>query len=147
MWALWEGSGYISLVLKGLIKPCFGKAVVLRLVPPYTKELAPKSILPSFPKLMIIMTQLHYCWPIQICWWNVSMCMIYKRYCLFLLNLKKQIFTKETKEQIAYWEVHTMKQSCSKLWFAHRAGRITASNFKAAAITNSCMPSQNLINH
>ena len=27
-----------------------GKAVVLRLVPPYAKELAPKIILPSYPK-------------------------------------------------------------------------------------------------
>ena len=50
-----------------------------------------------------------------------------------------------TKEQSVYLEAHTREQSGSKLWFVHRAGRITASNFKAAAVTNSCMPSQSLI--
>ena len=50
-----------------------------------------------------------------------------------------------TKEQSTCLETNTREQSGSKLWFTHRAGCITASNFKAAAVTNSCMPSQSLI--
>ena len=38
----------------------------------------------------------------------------------------------------------TRGQSIDKAWFIHRAGRITASNFKAVCHTNPCMPSQTL---
>ena len=50
-----------------------------------------------------------------------------------------------TKEQSAFLKASTREQSCSILWFAHRVGRITASNFKAIDVTNSCMPFQSLI--
>ena len=33
----------------------------------------------------------------------------------------------------------------NKMWFLHRAGRVPASNIKAAARTNHSMPSQSLI--
>ena len=36
-------------------------------------------------------------------------------------------------------------QSSNKAWFTHRAGRITASNFKAVSHTNMNMPAQSLI--
>ena len=72
--------------------------------------------------------------------------MLYIRYRWFLqcpVNMKCSL--KVTKEQSTCLEANTREQSGSKLWFTHRAGRITASNFKAAAVTNSCMPSQSLI--
>jgi len=50
-----------------------------------------------------------------------------------------------TQEQAVKLEEATREQASSKVWFLHRAGRITASNFKAAAATNTYMPSQSLI--
>ena len=42
-------------------------------------------------------------------------------------------------------EQHTKEQSKSRLWYSYRAGRITASKFKAAVSTDGAMPSQSLI--
>ena len=42
-------------------------------------------------------------------------------------------------------EKETRGQTSKNSWFAHRAGRITASRMKAAARTSSVMPSQSLI--
>ena len=42
-------------------------------------------------------------------------------------------------------EKHTRDQAHSKLWFQQRAGRITASRFKAAACTDPALPSQSLV--
>ena len=50
-----------------------------------------------------------------------------------------------TEQQATSLEKLTRKQSNSKIWFRHRAGRITASRFKAAASTNVALPSQSLI--
>ena len=50
-----------------------------------------------------------------------------------------------TTEQAKRLHEETQKQSESKLWFRHRAGRVTASRFKAAAHTNPDNPSQSLI--
>ena len=50
-----------------------------------------------------------------------------------------------TKEQASKLCEDTEKQSKSKVWFRHRAGRVTASRFKAAAHTNPDNPSQSLI--
>ena len=48
-------------------------------------------------------------------------------------------------DQAVRLEEVTKKQSKSKLWFRFRAGRVTASRFKAAASTNVAQPSQSLI--
>lgn len=50
-----------------------------------------------------------------------------------------------TAEQAVRLEEITRKQSNSKTWFRFRAGRVTASKFKAAASTNVAQPSQSLI--
>lgn len=42
-------------------------------------------------------------------------------------------------------EKATRTQSDSKIWMKHRAGRITSSTFKDAAVTDPDMPSQSLI--
>ena len=44
-----------------------------------------------------------------------------------------------------YVEKETVGQSVNKLWHVQRARRVTASNVKAASVTNPCMPSQSLI--
>ena len=46
-----------------------------------------------------------------------------------------------TTEQAKRLHEETQKQSKSKLWFRHRAGRVIASRFKAAAHTNPDNPS------
>ena len=48
-------------------------------------------------------------------------------------------------EQAQKLEEATRNQSQSKLWFKYRAGRVTASRFKAAAHTDVTQPSQSLI--
>ena len=50
-------------------------------------------------------------------------------------------------EQAKLLEVLTRGQSHSKLWYQYRAGRITASKFKAAVHTSTPQPSQSLIKH
>lgn len=50
-----------------------------------------------------------------------------------------------TAEQAKNLEAATRKQTLSKLWFRYRAGRVTASKFKAAAHTDLTQPSQSLI--
>lgn len=50
-----------------------------------------------------------------------------------------------TSSQASKLEEETRQQSSSKAWFVHRAGRITASNMKAASKTNIHMPSKSLI--
>jgi hypothetical protein len=52
---------------------------------------------------------------------------------------------KITHEEVVILEESTKEQSSSNIWFLHRAGRITASNMKAAAHTSHSMPSQSLI--
>ena len=52
---------------------------------------------------------------------------------------------KVSKEQVKLVEEATRDQACNRLWFAQRAGRITASIFKHAARTNLAMPSPSLI--
>ena len=52
---------------------------------------------------------------------------------------------KITADQAKKLREMTQEQSKSKLWFRHRAGRVTASKFKAAAHTNATQPSPSLI--
>ena len=50
-----------------------------------------------------------------------------------------------TQQQAKHLEAVTRRQADSKTWFQYRAGRVTASKFKAAAHTNKSSPSQSLI--
>ena len=52
---------------------------------------------------------------------------------------------KITNEEILNLEEATHLQSKCKLWSIHRAGRITASNFKSALCTDPCKPSVSLV--
>ena len=55
------------------------------------------------------------------------------------------MFSQITDAQKYWVEKETKEQAKTKLWFYQRAGRITASNFKAAARTDQSMPSISLI--
>ena len=50
-----------------------------------------------------------------------------------------------TEEQATALERLTRDQAKSKTWFKHRAGRVTASRFKAACSTDPHQPAQSLI--
>ena len=65
-----------------------------------------------------------------------------------LINKCEDVFEslKITKEQASNIEASTRDQAKSKTWFRYRAGRVTASKFKAAAHTDLSQPSQSLIN-
>ena len=52
---------------------------------------------------------------------------------------------KITEEQARNIEGATRDQAFSKKWFRYRAGRVTASKFKAAAHTDLSQPSQSLL--
>ena len=60
-------------------------------------------------------------------------------------NIFKNTFQMISLEQVMLLEQSTRKQAKCKLWNVHHEGRITASNFKAVARTNPCMPSESLI--
>ena len=62
-----------------------------------------------------------------------------------LMNECQKLTLEATAKQVAALEAETRKQSNSKLWFTHRAGRITASKLKSAVRTNQEKPSKSLI--
>lgn len=62
-----------------------------------------------------------------------------------LMNECQKLTLKVTAKQAVALEAETRKQSNSKLWFTHRAGRITASKLKSAVRTNPEKPSKSLI--
>ena len=64
---------------------------------------------------------------------------------LYLIEIKFNHSLQVTSDQTANLEVETRGQSANKLWFLHKAGRVTASNMKSAARTNHSKPSQSLI--
>ena len=63
---------------------------------------------------------------------------------VLLHNLFDSIYNINAKQQLAV-EEKTRKQASSRLWFRMRAGRVTASKFKAACCTNPSKPSHSLI--
>lgn len=64
-----------------------------------------------------------------------------------LLKKCEDVFNslKITEEQARIIEASTRDQALSKIWFRYRAGRVTASRFKAAAHTDLSQPSQSLL--
>ena len=107
------------------------KAVVLSVIPRYSKSFIPVSCTNKFPISLSTLYKPEYL--------NLS-------YDLLLRECEK-VFDSlvVTKEQAVDLEKETRKQSMSRLWFHYRACRITASKFKSAACTDPAQPSQSLI--
>ena len=61
------------------------------------------------------------------------------------MNECQKLTLEVTAKQVAALEAETREQSNSKLWFTHRAGRITASKLKSAVRTNQEKSSKSLI--
>ena len=64
-----------------------------------------------------------------------------------LLKRCESVFAslKVTEDQAKHIESATRDQAQSTVWFRYRAGRVTASRFKAAACTDPTQPSQSLL--
>jgi hypothetical protein len=69
------------------------------------------------------------------------------RTAIYLIYKCEEVFESLTitNEQARNIEASTRDQAQSKTWFRYRAGRVTASKFKAAAHTDLSQPSQYLI--
>ena len=107
------------------------KAVVLSIIPEYSKSFIPVSCTDEFPVNLSTLYKPEYL--------DLS-------YNLLLIECEKVFDSLTvTKEQATNLEKETRKQANSKMWFHYRAGRITASKLKSAANTDPAQPSQSLI--
>ena len=108
------------------LSKCKTKPVVLSLVPPY----ADSYVLPSrkIPTVMNLFDQKNLVLPYNE-----------------LLKICQSTNIEITKEQIDQVQKDTMAQSNGTNFFKHRAGRIGASQSKAAAHSDPALPSQSLI--
>ena len=107
------------------------QASILSIVSDHMKKFIPQSCSKEFPNSVLSMYDSKY------------LDMTYHK----LLEECKKAFDSltVTSEQSSLVEQHTKEQSKSRLWYSYRAGRITASKFKAAVSTDAAMPSQSLI--
>lgn len=109
---------------------CAGaKPLVLSLIPQYSEDYVPKSSLDTFPV------------PLKSLQQSSHMSLNYPD----LLKVCETVDVKVTHEMAQLVEKETRLQSHSKLWYAYRAGRVTASRMKAVCRTNVAKPSQSLI--
>ena len=95
-----------------------GKPVILSIVPPHSDMFVPSSSSDSFPRTLTSLYNedlLHVSYP-------------------ELMNKCDDVFQhlKIRRQQAENLEKATRGQLKNKLWFYHRAGRVTASNFKSA---------------
>ena len=108
------------------------KAAILSLVPPHSSDFLPSSLLSArLPPLLSDLYKPEYLQMPYHC----------------LLNACEDVFKMlhVTEQQAVNLEKETRAQSKSKLWFRHRAGRVTASRFKSVLSTDLARPSQSLV--
>ena len=108
-----------------------GKSVILFIVPSHSDMFVPSSSSDSFPRTLTSLYNEDFL--------HVSY--------LELMNKCDDVFqhSQITRQQAENLEKDTRGQSKTKLWFQHRAGRVTASNFKSATHANLAEPPQSLI--
>ena len=108
---------------------CSSKPAILSLVEPYSSRYIPKAADGSLPLCFTILYRAAY---------------LNKNYSE-LLKIGKTVEIEATRDEVEQAEVQTRSQAQSRLWQKMRAGRITASRFKAACHTNPSKPSTSLI--
>ena len=108
-----------------------GKPVILSLVPKYCETYVPLCEQEILPKPLTDLFKEEY---LDLSYPDLLACC---ESCYDGLTI--------TTEQSKAVEQKTKQQCGSKVWFQQRAGRITASRFKAAACTDIAQPSQSLI--
>ncbi|XP_072041956.1 uncharacterized protein [Amphiura filiformis] len=117
--------------LYATLNQCKTKPGILRVLDDYSHNFVPIYEQPKYPKSLSSLyesTQL-------------------KTGYLALLSRCETVFDtiKVSTEEVRAVEKDTRDQAASKLWHYQRTGRITASNFKAAARTDPTWPSESLI--
>jgi len=107
------------------------RAVILSIIPEYSKNFIPVSYTNKFPVNLSTLYKPEY---------------LDLTYDLLLTECEKVFNSLQvTKEQAINLEKETRKQAKSRMWFNYRAGRITASKLKSAVCTDPSQPSQSLI--
>jgi hypothetical protein len=110
------------------IAQCGSKSIILSIVPPFNKDFLPKNT--YLPDTITALFNEKY------------MELNYME----LLEKCHDIQLSITEAGCKSIEKETQNQAASKVWFAQRAGRITASKLKAACRTDISKPSKSLIN-
>ncbi|XP_060785079.1 uncharacterized protein LOC132891482 isoform X2 [Neoarius graeffei] len=107
------------------------KCAVFTILPGYCNRFSPRSVTGDLPN------------PLNNLYNPDDLVLSYDELC----NKSREVFEslKVSDVQISTVEAETRKQSSNKMWFQQRAGRITASVFKAAARTSPANPSRSLI--
>ena len=113
----------------GKIAKCSSKPALLSIVPPYSKEYAPRFLKEDFPK---ILTELY---DLNAATQNYAE----------LLETCKHVKISVTKEQSQSVERATSGETNDKAWFRFRAGRIPASKLHIVCHSDVALPSQSLI--
>ena len=124
------------------------KPALLKIMPPYSKQFIPKLCDKSLPPLISELYDqnalgMNYLDLLAKC--EEASHTLKVRVERVVLVIMILAIIKVSLEQIVTMEKSTHRQAQNKLWFRHREGRITASNFKAAARTSRSMPAVSLI--
>ena len=112
----------------GMLSPV-SRPVILSVIPGYCDSYVPVSLSDELPS------------PLSDLFEHSNLSLSYYELLQKAINLKISITPDEAKAT----ELKTRMQANSRLWFQMRAGRITASKFKAACHTNPASPSISLI--
>ena len=111
------------------LSKCKSKPAILSLIANHSSEYVPKALDSQFPQ------------PLSTLFDPENLTSNY----LELLDVAKKVQIETTSEQCAALEKSTRKQANSRLWFQMRAGRVTASRFKAVCHTDPAQPSVSLL--
>jgi hypothetical protein len=107
------------------LSACTGaKPAVLALVPSHCDDYVPTSLAPELPNVLSDLYQAEY---LKLGYHE-------------LLQKAHSLDITVTINQVLAVEAKTKNQAASRLWFRMRAGRITASKFKAACRTDPASP-------
>ncbi len=108
---------------------CSSKPAILSLVEPHSPQYIPKAADGSLPLCLTTLYKASYL----------------SKKCSELLTISKEVKIEVTKDEVDKAEIVTRSQVQSRLWQKMRAGRITASRFKAVCHTDPSNPSKSLI--
>ena len=100
------------------------KSSILSVIPPYSKEVIPKTLHEVFPNALSELYNKE----------NVG------KDFKDVIDMAKTVDVAVTPEEVAAREKETKKQSCTDTWFIFRAGRVTASIVHAVCKTDQAQP-------
>ncbi len=114
-----------------MLSTCKSKPVILSLVEPYSSDFVPLAIKEDFTVCLSTLFKPEY------------LRLNYRE----LVKLAEECVVTVSDAEAEAVELNTKEQAKSSLWISMRAGRVTASHFKAACHTNLASPSVSLISN